>query len=1035
MNPFLNRRFGKGMSLLLLCVLSLATRLFGQQLAFPTAEGYGKHTVGGRGGVVCEVTTLNATGPGSLAAAIAASGPRTVVFRVSGTIEGSFRISNDSITIAGQTAPGDGICIKGSVSLSANDVIIRYIRVRLNPTIEADAIGGRYKRNIILDHVSASWSSDEVMSLYHNDYVTIQWCMITEGCAKFENGVNIGHRFGGIWGNNFGTYHHNLIAHNDSRNPRWASGSKYNDYRNNVLYNWGYQSCYGGGAVQSGVSGWDFTTINMIANYYKAGPATQSKNRIAEPSTDGGVGSWYVADNYVNGYPEVTANNWLGISGSLYNKLSAPWDAMPINQESPADACNAVLAHAGCSKPNRDAIDSRIVQEVANGTATYGNNGIVTYPSDVGGWPALAGGTPPEDSDHDGMPNSWEVANGLEPNNSADRNTVGVGGYTMLEVFLNSLTNFTPVSVTGVSVVPASVTVEKNKTTRLSALTSPVNATNQMVAWSSNNASVATVNASGLVTAVDSGTAKVSATTQDGGFTSECVVRVIIVPVTGITVMPSSVAIDTSRTIQLTATVTPANATNTNVTWNSNNTAVATVSTSGLVMGVARGTAVITATTEDGGFAGECAVEVAFIPVTGIVVEPASYDIGIGGTKQLTATVSPAFASNGNVSWSSDNSPVATVSASGLVTGVSIGSAVITATTQDGGFADTCVVDVGSLPTSLISLGFNENSGSSVANTGSASSLFTKTDPPSWSTNVPANGGAGSVDYGTTSGNYYVESSSVISELAGLTNCTVTGWVNCRNSTIGSGGNRIVSWIKNGGNGVDVVYISDGSLKVGINQWPDASTAISNPGMIPTNSDAPATNWRFFAVTYESTDSTLAFYFGDNTTEASLDKTLTYNRGTVGTDIGKLAVGHFNAESSRTGRTNRMFRGLIDKVDIFGSVLSLQQIHTVQNIGVTDVESENERSNAVPEDFKLFPAYPNPFNPGTTIRFAVPEPTKVNISVYDVIGRLAKILHNEYANAGEHTLTWDASGFPSGTYFITLRSGKYSATSKCTLMK
>ena len=176
---------------LMFCLTSAS---YSRQPAFPTAEGYGKYAVGGRGGSVNEVTTLNPTGAGSLGAAIGASGPRTVVFRVAGTINGNFSIRNDNITIAGQTAPGDGICIKGSLGISANNVIIRYIRVR--NTVSGDALGGRYNQNIILDHVSASWSSDEVLSLYHNHYVTIQYCMITEACSS-------SHRFGGIWGNNY----------------------------------------------------------------------------------------------------------------------------------------------------------------------------------------------------------------------------------------------------------------------------------------------------------------------------------------------------------------------------------------------------------------------------------------------------------------------------------------------------------------------------------------------------------------------------------------------------------------------------------------------------------------------------------------------------------------------------------------------------------------------------------------------------------------------------------------------------------------
>ena len=188
-----------------------------------------------------------------------------------------------------------------------------------------------------------------MLSLYHNEDVTIQWCMITEACAK-EDGS---HRFGGIWGNNYGTYHHNLIAHNDSRNPRWASGCGYNDYRNNVLYNWGYASSYGGEARQKGdrrTPPIEHSTINMVANYYKPGPATDPdvRRRIAEPSarSSDDKGSWYVAENYMDGFPEVTADNWKGMDGSNYIKLEAPWHAMPIRQQTPEDAYQAVLA--GC---------------------------------------------------------------------------------------------------------------------------------------------------------------------------------------------------------------------------------------------------------------------------------------------------------------------------------------------------------------------------------------------------------------------------------------------------------------------------------------------------------------------------------------------------------------------------------------------------------------------------------------------------------------------------------------------------------------
>jgi len=425
-------------------LLGCTFMLHAQQLAFPGAEGYGKYTTGGRGGAVYEVTNLNSSGTGSFGAAVSASGPRTVVFRVSGTITGNFNISNGNITIAGQTAPGDGICIKGNLSTSADNIIIRYIRVRFNPaTGESDAMGGRYQKNIIFDHISASWSTDEVMTLYHNETVTIQWCIISEACEKGTTGS---HRFGGIWGNQYCTMHHNLIAHNESRNPRFASGCGYNDYRNNVIYNWDYESCYGGEARQSGdrrTPPIEHSTINMVANYYKAGPATDAgvRDRIANPSARASddKGSWYAAGNYVNGYPAVTADNWQGVDGSNYIKLNAPWDAMAINQQTAAEAYQAVLDYAGCSLPKRDAVDARIIEEVRTGTATYGNNGIIDSPGDVGGWPVLNSTAAPTDSDHDGMPDAWETENGLNPNSANDRNTVGAGGYTMLEIYLNGL--------------------------------------------------------------------------------------------------------------------------------------------------------------------------------------------------------------------------------------------------------------------------------------------------------------------------------------------------------------------------------------------------------------------------------------------------------------------------------------------------------------------------------------------------------------------------------------------------------------------
>ena len=435
--------------LLAIILLSCSATGFAQnQLAFPTAEGYGKYTVGGRGGKVIEVTNLNASGSGSFAAAIGASGPRTVVFRVSGTITGNFSIKNDNITIAGQTAPGDGICIKGNLSTGADNIIIRYIRVRWDPAMgEKDAIGGRYHKNIIFDHVSASWSTDETMTLYHNENTTVQWCIIAEACPK---GTTDEHRFGGIWGNNYGTWHHNLIAHNASRNPRWASGCGFNDYRNNVIYNWEYASSYGGEAHQKGdrrKPPIEHSTINMIANYYKPGPATDSKvrSRITAPSSrngDADAGKWWVSDNFVEGSPTVTADNLLGVTktSSAY-RLNEPWPAMEINQQTAEEAYLSVLEHAGCSLPTRDKVDADIIDDVLHGTAKYGNKGIIDSPSDVGGWPNLEGGQAPVDSDHDGMPDAWETAHGLDPSDKDDgkKTNLSVEGYTNLETYLNEL--------------------------------------------------------------------------------------------------------------------------------------------------------------------------------------------------------------------------------------------------------------------------------------------------------------------------------------------------------------------------------------------------------------------------------------------------------------------------------------------------------------------------------------------------------------------------------------------------------------------
>ena len=454
---------------LLIVLISVLTimNLWSQQLAFPTAEGYGKYTKGGRGGAVYEVTNLNDSGEGSLRAAIEASEPRTVVFRVSGTIilASALTIKHPFITIAGQTAPGDGICIRRyPLNIGADEVIIRYLRVRLGDEsgIDNDAISSRYCKHLIIDHVSASWSVDECMSIYHCDSITVQWCIVSESMSH-SNHVKGSHGFGGIWGSNYGTYHHNLLAHHSSRNPRMASGCGNTDYRNNVIYNWGYQSLYGGEKFQRGNNKFNFSNFNIVANYYKPGPGTQPGKvmyRIANPSfrDEDDYGKWYIAENRVEGNLDVSSNNWNGGVQTKLSfekiKLNEPWPSMSINQQKAEQAYKLVLENAGAILPNRDLVDTRILKEVKDGYATYEGEtykkeyqtadsikicGIIDTQDDVGGWPILKSLEAPLDTDHDGMPDAWEDKNKLDKTNPDDRNKIDADGYTMIEKYLNNL--------------------------------------------------------------------------------------------------------------------------------------------------------------------------------------------------------------------------------------------------------------------------------------------------------------------------------------------------------------------------------------------------------------------------------------------------------------------------------------------------------------------------------------------------------------------------------------------------------------------
>ncbi len=425
-----------------------ASSAFALTPAFPGAEGSGKWATGGRGSTVYEVTNLNNSGAGSIVDAVS-QGNRTIVFRVSGTIElgGVMLYPQSNTTIAGQTAPGDGICIKGRVHIKDNvhDIVIRYIRIRVDmgaPNSSGDAIDIDYGYNIIIDHVSGSYSRDETISCQEDcDNVTVQWCIMSEALTN-EN-----HSYGSLIRGEYGqekTYHHNLYAHNYSRNPRpgnYTSGSSdpeglHFDFRNNVVYNWlktapGY-----------GDSGSEVSRYNFIGNAYYPGP--ESTNNGYGFRENSPVSYGYFADNSYNDV--VDPDPWrivlFGIDAgeiTAYKARSYLVAMEPVTTTSPAQAKIDVLAGAGTSLPARDAVDARIVNDVINKTGHSISSTDGTPPAG-GFWPTLLHAPYPQDGDHDGMPDWWENQHGLNAADPADRNgDPDLDGYTNLEDYLNHL--------------------------------------------------------------------------------------------------------------------------------------------------------------------------------------------------------------------------------------------------------------------------------------------------------------------------------------------------------------------------------------------------------------------------------------------------------------------------------------------------------------------------------------------------------------------------------------------------------------------
>ena len=503
-------------TMLVACVGTMSA----QAPAFPGAEGFGRYTTGGRGGKIIHVTNLNDSGTGSLRWALSQSGAKTIVFDVGGYIDlkSDLNVSSNT-TIAGQTALGDGITLRYyTLSLNGCDnVIIRFIRCRRSQVKDvndgADATWGRNRKNIILDHCSFSWSIDEVASFYDNKDFTMQWCNITEALANAGHSKEA-HSYGGIWGGKNASFHHNLIAHVQNRAPRF-NGARYNwngydkekyensiqaervDFRNCVMYNWGDgNGCYGG-------PGGGY--INMVNNYYKAGPGTKNKTRVTQVSvsdaSNGGknpfpgyASRYYINGNYVTAASTPENYDWKGVifDNGLYTingekyiadpnhyygenqtyvqntngvdcirlKLDEPIESGEVTTHNAQTAFDKVVRFGGASYM-RDECDIRYAEEAENGTTTFKGAiakraGILDVINDPEGTEDPTTASYPYlrekqqetgfDTDGDGMPNDWEVANGLDPNNPNDAKETTIDSakewYTNLEVYLNSLVQY-----------------------------------------------------------------------------------------------------------------------------------------------------------------------------------------------------------------------------------------------------------------------------------------------------------------------------------------------------------------------------------------------------------------------------------------------------------------------------------------------------------------------------------------------------------------------------------------------------------------
>ena len=424
--------------------LCVTTTVVADELsAFPGAVGFGAKAKGGRGGAVLFVENLHDSGPGSLRAALEADGPRTILFRTSGTItlKSEITVRNPFLTIAGQTAPGGGIAIKidgksdiGAINIETHDVIIQHLRVRPGPATKGSVNGDAIQmlenaHDVIIDHCSLSWSTDEVISGWYDARdITVQHCIISEALhdSVHQKGP---HGMGMLFGdkNKSITIHRNLLAHNNQRNPRLNSDVKGRfQVNNNVIYNWGQ--------IASEMT--DDAEVNLTGNFYKNGPSSRPERGVA---VDGKV-KIYPKDNLSPIRPDASQPEdaiikpWDEKMNRRKFAVSAPFSAPSLMILSATETYEAVPANVGATRPKLDSVDQRILAEVKNGSGK-----IINHPPEVGGWPKLTAGKPPADRDNDGMPDGWEKSQGLNPDDASDYRATGKSGYTRLEEYLHSI--------------------------------------------------------------------------------------------------------------------------------------------------------------------------------------------------------------------------------------------------------------------------------------------------------------------------------------------------------------------------------------------------------------------------------------------------------------------------------------------------------------------------------------------------------------------------------------------------------------------